>query len=261
MLDQALDLFNRATREKAHLIPTSAFVDQTIKEKAALGIYKISEAFRTGELKLSGVMTHPFRTGFSHPEPIGEIFIDYGISLHYYGESFRLTGSIEEFNSLSSKYVPFFEKLIPDEARVLTRAFWSEVYELLYPVIEEFYNTRILPAVDSLKESATALAQKHEKKIKKARERAVRPDVVEKKESKAREKAIDSFAKELNILKSADWDPELLHAVVDLCRNKRHVVESLVSWAARNPLGSKVLRVEDVQIALNMAKAQEVMES
>ena len=127
--------------------------------------------------------------------------------------------------------------------------------------LEAAYDAAVLEATPA----ATRVAEKHAKKLDKSRERAARPDKVAKRAAEAKERARESLSKLLgnaNCKGILDkWGPEELLGYLRLCQKHEYVLKELMAWSGRLPLGSKVLELEDIQAALEMAKVRDVMES
>jgi hypothetical protein len=191
------------------------------------------------------------------------IYVDLGLTLMFPGHAgIRLSGDPESIRG-SSQNLPQFALALLKGYRVSPEA-WEEIVAL-QPDIYESFCQQYEAILTEIEPKADAMCLKHRKKLEKSRARAARPDMVAKREMEARSRACKSLYNMLCSKKCKEildrWNPEEFLTYLKFCQEYEYELTNLITWSHKFPLGSKVLKLEDVTTAIEMAKVCDVMNS
>ena len=206
----------------------------------------------------------------SAPNPIHEgSFYDLGISLVVAAGNckLRLSGDDDFVNFTPSlRYCPLFIESYNNQCKIsswMSSEVWTSI-ETLWADQFKLFRAEYSALAAELRPNGETLAAAHTKKIAANRARAARPDQVAKREQEARARAQASLSSLLTVSCSSvldKWTPEELLSYLRLCQTHGYVLRELMTWSGKTPLGSKVLELEDVVTAIEMAKVSSVMSS
>jgi hypothetical protein len=206
------------------------------------------------------------------------VYVDMGLTLNTPGwtdvglgpiqgrEAVRLSGDPgevhETVNDMTQLAVPptYVRAICPS---VDARTWWEvrTLFEDELAALKARYDelvVKIAPDVDRF-------AERYSKKLARSRARSARPDNVAKREAEARTRARESLSQLMcgsTFQRILDrWSAEELLKYLRLCQTESGVLKELMLWSSRVPLGSKQIALEDVEVALELAKVRGVMES
>jgi hypothetical protein len=191
------------------------------------------------------------------------VHVDLGLTLCVEGKRVRVDGSTKDVYD-EKNFPPVLRALAQDAAHdVLTRC-WVQLEPFIRVDAQNFL-TGYQEVVASIMKDADQLIEKHQKRLDKSRARAARPEVVAKREAEARTRARESLSALLTGPAAREildeWSHDDLLGYLRLCQKHERILKELMTWSGRTPLGSKALCLEDVEVALDMAKVKTVMDS
>ena len=244
-------------------------IDGTIR-----GINNFENVCLTGEFLRVAPKTYHHQVGGSEysnrdasevccsTEPIGEVFCDLGISVAFF-EYESHSKKVLRLNGDANDLWKLFTEVTPMEGRNGLREH-RVVIETLVGTQMTSLLTRYLSESDLARQAAQGPALKHSRRLKKSRARALSPDAIAKREFEARARAREALSQLLGASCKGildEWSPTELLGYLRLCQKHEWVLKELMTWSGRTPLGSKALCLEDIEVALDMAKVKSVMDS